>query len=400
MTSWPRRYKQWKVGEPLPGIRPHHGFIVEAPEPVVEMIKAGAQAPFVGITTDGIPRAGVWKTTPTGRSPEPIVAAAREFLDSVDQPDYRSYIQQPLDSWHRRNWFNAMPVIMPAGVLLEDLRAHQREKALKMVRACFSGQGYELLRKAMMLNEATGDIVNMYTDSWHEFCVFVTIFGEPSMDEPWAWQLQGTHIDVNCTVAGDQMSLEPLFLGAEICEIEHGPFTGLAAFQEEEAVGLALGAALTDAQREKAVLYPSMKKADLPPELAGPVDGRHIGGAGRDNLVRPHEGICVTEFSAQQRALLAALFDVYLDRLPEGYRQQRRKQILDHLDETYVAYIGAPSQKPFYYRIHSPSVWIEFDHHPGLMLADAEDPMPFHIHTIMRMPNGGDYGMAWIQQKR
>ena len=31
------------------------------------------------------------------------------------------------------------------------------------------------------------------------------------------------------------------------------------------------------------------------------------------------------------------------------------------------------------------------------MLADAQDPIPFHIHTILRMPNGGDYGMAWIK---
>ena len=32
MTSWPRTHKQWKVGEPLPGVRSHHGFIVDPPE--------------------------------------------------------------------------------------------------------------------------------------------------------------------------------------------------------------------------------------------------------------------------------------------------------------------------------------------------------------------------------
>ena len=397
MTTWPRTYKKWKIGQPMPGLRTHHGFVVEVPQFLVDQLTEAAQAPFVGITTDGNPRSEVWQMTPTGRSATPIVDAALDFLDSVDQPDYRAYIQQPLDSWHRRNWCNALPIIMPAGVLLEDFTPRQREKALKMIGLCFSDQGYELLRRTMRLNEATGDIVNMFMDSWHEFGAFLTLFGEPSIDQPWAWQLQGTHIDINCTIVGDQLSLEPLFLGAEISEIEHGRFAGLSGYQEEEAAGLALGASLTEGQLEKAVLHPSMKAADLPPELAGPIDGRHLGGMGRDNLQHEYVGLCVSGFTDEQRTLLLQLVDVYLNRLPSGYREQRRQQIVNHLSETYVAYIGDPAAKPFYYLIQSPTVWIEFDHHPGLLFDDAWDPIPFHIHTIMRMPNGGDYGMAWIR---
>jgi hypothetical protein len=38
-------------------------------------------------------------------------------------------------------------------------------------------------------------------------------------------------------------------------------------------------------------------------------------------------------------------------------------------------------------------VIIEFDHHSGVFLTN-ENPERFHVHTLFRTPNGGDYGMA------
>ena len=38
-------------------------------------------------------------------------------------------------------------------------------------------------------------------------------------------------------------------------------------------------------------------------------------------------------------------------------------------------------------------------HHPGIFIT-AEEPQPFHVHTIVRMPNGGDYGMALLAKHR
>ena len=36
---------------------------------------------------------------------------------------------------------------------------------------------------------------------------------------------------------------------------------------------------------------------------------------------------------------------------------------------------------------------VEFDHHSGVFLNNAQ-PAKFHVHTLMRTPNAGDYGMA------
>ena len=50
----------------------------------------------------------------------------------------------------------------------------------------------------------------------------------------------------------------------------------------------------------------------------------------------------------------------------------------------------------FYYRIQSPVVMIEFDHHKGVVLNNPT-PEKFHVHTIVRTPNGNDYGMDLLR---
>jgi Protein of unknown function (DUF3500) len=42
-------------------------------------------------------------------------------------------------------------------------------------------------------------------------------------------------------------------------------------------------------------------------------------------------------------------------------------------------------------------ILIEFDHHAGVWLANTE-PERFHIHTLVRTPNGNDYGAALVSQ--
>lgn len=40
---------------------------------------------------------------------------------------------------------------------------------------------------------------------------------------------------------------------------------------------------------------------------------------------------------------------------------------------------------------------VEFDHHSGVFLTN-KDPLPFHIHTLVRTPNGNDYGKELLNQ--
>ena len=46
--------------------------------------------------------------------------------------------------------------------------------------------------------------------------------------------------------------------------------------------------------------------------------------------------------------------------------------------------------------MQSPVVIAELDHHCGVFLTN-DTPAPFHIHTVLRTPNGNDYGRALVR---
>ena len=62
-----------------------------------------------------------------------------------------------------------------------------------------------------------------------------------------------------------------------------------------------------------------------------------------------------------------------------------------------AAVVGDASLGPqdlFFFRVHSPVIIIEFDHQGAIALPDARSDVPIreHIHTVVRTPNGNDYG--------
>jgi hypothetical protein len=58
---------------------------------------------------------------------------------------------------------------------------------------------------------------------------------------------------------------------------------------------------------------------------------------------------------------------------------------------------GTDEDGVFYYRIHSPVILIEFDHQRGIAF-DNDTPSRHHIHTVVRTPNGNDYGRDLLRQ--
>ncbi len=69
-----------------------------------------------------------------------------------------------------------------------------------------------------------------------------------------------------------------------------------------------------------------------------------------------------------------------------------------HFNATNFAWIGrCDDESPFYYRVQNPVILIEFDHQPGIAL-DNDEPSRHHIHTVVRTPNGNDYGKDLLRQ--
>lgn len=125
-----------------------------------------------------------------------------------------------------------------------------------------------------------------------------------------------------------------------------------------------------------------------------------MAGAFQDNRVIPYEGITASEMTSAQQESLLRIVATFYDILPAGPRHARLEQIRQHIDKTYFSWIGGfRDEDPFYYRIQSPVVLLEFDHHSGVFLTN-EEPAKYHIHTIARTPNGNDYGRELLKLHR
>jgi hypothetical protein len=366
-----------------------------------KILEASFREPFRGVTTDGHVVPGLYALTSTGDSPAAAVQAARRYLAAVrglPQIPGADRSALPLTAADRRMWTNAFPTWAPAGIRLADMPADVRALALEVLAGTLSQRGFAQTRDVMKLNQALGELIRNDCDgTLREWTYWFTIFGEPGGEEPWGWQLMGHHLDLNVTFIGDQIAPTPMFMGAEIGSHGDGPMHEDPAFGAEREMALELVQSLDSGQRDQAVLFSSMLSAALPPDRRHPTEGRQRGAAGADNLVLPYEGLVTGGLSAAQRDQLLNLVRVYLSRLPPGNEGALMRAVTEHLEQTHFTWIGDTSGAgPFYYKVHSPVILVEFDHHSGVFLANDE-PEPFHVHTVVRLPNGGDYGMDLLR---
>jgi hypothetical protein len=340
--------------------------------------------PFVGITSDG-------SVAPTQAMVDAVAALLARL--SAEQ---RAALSFPVNAREWRRWNNTEIYVHKYGLRLEEVSTALREAILAVIRESLSTRGYDKTRDVMRLNHFLGELVGN-TRVLGEWSFNFSLFGEPSASEPWGWQLMGHHLALNCLVIGGQMVLSPTFMGAEPNHADTGPWAGTRLFQDEEHLGLELMRSLSPAQRQQAILYHSTLGGDLPPERRHAADQLHLGGAFHDNRVIPYEGAKVEKFSAAQRRQLLQLVSAFVEPLPPGPHRARMEEAERHLDDTHFCWIGGTDEEStFYYRIQSPVIMAEFDQHSGVFLTN-ERPARFHVHTLVRTPNGNDYGMDLLR---
>ena len=113
-------------------------------------------------------------------------------------------------------WLNIHPFVFRHGVMLEDLPPATRQLGLGLLEACLSARGFAQARDIMRLNRLLAEVTGL-TDDFGEWPYFLSFYGEPSAERPWAWQIDGHHLCLNGTVIGDQFLLTPGFMGSEPC---------------------------------------------------------------------------------------------------------------------------------------------------------------------------------------
>ncbi len=365
---------------------------VAAPEVlnIVEERAAELERPMVGVTTDGVLRSG-WRDLAARRvDTRPISDAAQAFLQALS-PAHRERAVHSIDAPEWRTWINVHMNHFRHGVMLEDLAQPVRDLALGIARATLSTRGYDHARSIMRLNQLLAEITGDH-EAFGEWPYFVSIFGDPAADAPWGWQIDGHHLCINTVIVDGRIVMTPTFMGAEPRRVNSGPYAGISLFDPEEQLGLDLIRAFDGAQRQRAIIHPSIHPDHIPVHLQNMFDGRMRAGAFHDNLVAPYQGVAGADMSDGQRRMLLELAGTYVGWSGEGHADVQLSEVASQLDHTWFSWYGGyDDEAPFYYRVHSPVLLIEFDHHPGVAL-DNEVPTRHHVHTVVRTPNGGDYG--------
>ena len=237
--------------------------------------RAALAKEYKGITV-GDRTPGLFPVFRTGKSLKSIVEAARSFEACLTEEQSRQ-VHFDIDSTNWRAWHNAHRFLLRHGLLLDELDDGQRQRATNLIRVSLSATGYESARDVMRLNEHAREITGR-SEEYGEWFYWISIFGQPSLTEPWGWQLDGHHLIINCFVLGDQIVMTPDFRGSEPNFAEWGKFAGMRVFEEEESRGLELMNALTVDQQRRAIIG---KK--LPDEV--------FAGAQVDNLKLNYSGV-------------------------------------------------------------------------------------------------------------
>jgi len=339
--------------------------------------------PFKGVTTDGNVVGGLYAVEAAGVSTEPIRAAAEAFLASLTD-EQRAITQYDVTDDEWRKWQNVHRYDRQ-GMSRRAMTPTQEGAAFDLLRASLSGTGVDKARDIMTLNGVLADMVGN-DDEYGEDLYFFTVMGTPSSTDPWGWQLDGHHLVINYFVLGDQVVMTPTFMGSEPVRADSGPHAGLRVFEPEETKGLAMIRSLTAGQQALAIV------ADEPIRQV-------LTAAFRDNFELRYEGIRATDLTTAQQQTLIELIAEYVRNMDSGHAVARLEEIMDHLDDTWFAWMGGTGDDSvFYYRVHSPVVLLEFDHQGGIALNRGEGMSRNHIHTVIRTPNGNDYGKDLLRQ--
>jgi hypothetical protein len=340
--------------------------------------------PFTGVTADGTVETGLFPIAASGVTTTPVRQAAETFLAGLT-PEQRTSASFAVDDEQWRQWNNVHRAARQ-GVSFKEMSEAQRQLAYGLLRASLSARGLENARNIMRLNETIAELTKRF-EEYGEFLYWMAIMGEPSDTKPWGWQLEGHHLIVNYFVLGDQVVMTPAFWGSEPVIAESGKYAGTKVLQEEQALGVALMAALTPEQRRKATIAPEKVRNNAEAQ------------AFRDNLVMPYAGLPASEMTEAQKRKLLDVIGIYVGNMADGHAKVKMDEVRKHLDRTHFAWIGESGPDAvFYYRVHSPVILIEFDHQTPVALPGPRVPGRIHIHSVVRTPNGNDYGKDLLRQ--
>lgn len=344
---------------------------------------------YRGVETENGKVENLFPIHSTGVSTKPIENAANSFLESLTSKQKNRTLFD-IDDHEWRKWCNVDNGIYDRqGVSLKEMTGDQKRMAFLLMQSSLSAKGLQLSKDIMKTDQTLRELNNGSTD-FDEELYFFTIMGTPSQTEPWGWQIDGHHLVINYFILGDQIVMSPVFMGGEPILTTTGKYKGNSLFQDEQNIGLQFMQALTKEQQQEAIIKETKKRNDAQTE------------ANKDNVTLNYQGLKASKLSNEKKKELLNLAFEYVRNIKDKHSQVKMVELETHIDNTWFSWIGETTNDAvFYYRIHSPVILIEFDHQGAVGVHSSErGPTRNHIHTVVRTPNGNDYGKNLLHQHK
>jgi hypothetical protein len=297
--------------------------------------------------------------------PAQMRSAALALLAALDGQQ-RALAAQPFADDAARRWLEYRPRHRP-GACVAQMSVTACKAAHRLLATGLSEHAYAQAMSIVALEEVL-DRRERWQRGRHSNDYWVSVFGDPAADSPWSWRFEGHHLSVTMTVAGDQVSPAPVFLGANPACVSYAGRPVSRPLAPEEDLARALLDAIGPAGRALAM-----------------VAGRAPGDIRTGTSPRAQEGIeplgvAATSLGPHPRAVLGELVGLYLDRLPAALAAREADRLAG--TELYFAWEGpvTPGAR-HYYRVQGDDLLIEYD--------TTDDGN--HAHTVLRRPRS-DFG--------
>ncbi|MBI3192287.1 MAG: DUF3500 domain-containing protein, partial [Pedosphaera parvula] len=160
--------------------------------------------------------APLWSTPAlAGAATDEMAAAARNFLAALT-PEQRAIATFDLKNEERLNW-HFIPKNDRKGLQFKDMTAAQKNLAHALLASGLSQRGYTQAMTIMSLEAILHELEQSRTRPGairDPERYYLTIFGTPSATSAWGWRVEGHHLSVNFTLAGDATATTPSFMGS------------------------------------------------------------------------------------------------------------------------------------------------------------------------------------------
>ena len=316
--------------------------------------------------------------TATARAHSPaeeMVEAANNLLAALT-PEQKAKALFEFKDDERLNWH-----FIPRerkGLPLKEMTPAQQHLAHALLSSGLSQRGYAKATTIMSLEQILHDLEAGKGPVRDPELYFVSIFNAPDDDKTWGWRVEGHHLSLNFTVAGQHgISVTPSFFGTNPGEVRTGARQGLRVLGEEEEVARALVKSFTEAQRNIA-LYTNTAPAEV------------ITGNARTVKALVPAGLSAAQMSKAQTDRLWEVIGNFVHRYrPEIAELDLKKIKKAGVNKISFAWAGGLDRgQPHYYRVQGPTFLMEYDNTQN----NAN-----HVHAVWRELED-DFGEDLLRQ--